>query len=145
FYGLDKVEEAQKAATPGAGAEQSLSQLPMTGDEKSGFPNFLEREGRYQPHQSFDEGFGRYLEYDHVIDAAWPLHSAQLTFGEEALRGRLDAAGLEKKDEQVKRRFARLRDKRIFRSEEHTSELQSRENLVCRLLLEKKKQKQKKN
>src|SRR5690606_39447702 len=28
--------------------------------------------------------------------------------------------------------------KYIFRSEEHTSELQSRENLVCRLLLEKK-------
>src|SRR5690606_40903231 len=28
-----------------------------------------------------------------------------------------------------------------FRSEEHTSELQSRENLVCRLLLEKKKPK----
>src|SRR5690606_41455319 len=29
------------------------------------------------------------------------------------------------------------------RSEEHTSELQSRENLVCRLLLEKKKKRQK--
>src|SRR6266511_5371337 len=29
----------------------------------------------------------------------------------------------------------------IVRSEEHTSELQSRENLVCRLLLEKKKKK----
>src|SRR5690606_40265676 len=29
----------------------------------------------------------------------------------------------------------------LSRSEEHTSELQSRENLVCRLLLEKKKQK----
>src|SRR5690606_41715491 len=28
----------------------------------------------------------------------------------------------------------------VTRSEEHTSELQSRENLVCRLLLEKKKQ-----
>src|SRR5690606_41393872 len=28
----------------------------------------------------------------------------------------------------------------LLRSEEHTSELQSRENLVCRLLLEKKKQ-----
>src|SRR5690606_39582748 len=28
---------------------------------------------------------------------------------------------------------------RLLRSEEHTSELQSRENLVCRLLLEKKK------
>src|SRR5690606_40729805 len=31
------------------------------------------------------------------------------------------------------------------RSEEHTSELQSRENLVCRLLLEKKKNKTNKN
>src|SRR5690606_41303234 len=30
-------------------------------------------------------------------------------------------------------------DLRLTRSEEHTSELQSRENLVCRLLLEKKK------
>src|SRR5690606_41427979 len=30
-------------------------------------------------------------------------------------------------------------DERLPRSEEHTSELQSRENLVCRLLLEKKK------
>src|SRR5205809_4094377 len=32
-----------------------------------------------------------------------------------------------------------------FRSEEHTSELQSRLHLVCRLLLEKKKKKKKKN
>src|SRR5690606_40766692 len=34
---------------------------------------------------------------------------------------------------------ARSSMKSIGRSEEHTSELQSRENLVCRLLLEKKK------
>src|SRR5690606_29605853 len=33
------------------------------------------------------------------------------------------------------------RESKILRSEEHTSELQSRENLVCRLLLEKKKKK----
>src|SRR3712207_8442134 len=32
-------------------------------------------------------------------------------------------------------------DKRYFRSEEHTSELQSRQYLVCRLLLEKKNNK----
>src|SRR5690606_41580257 len=32
-----------------------------------------------------------------------------------------------------------LRRMGVIRSEEHTSELQSRENLVCRLLLEKKK------
>src|SRR5436309_9941035 len=34
--------------------------------------------------------------------------------------------------------------RRTYRSEEHTSELQSRENLVCRLLLEKKKLNKKK-
>src|SRR5690606_36479880 len=34
-----------------------------------------------------------------------------------------------------------LIDNAVVRSEEHTSELQSRENLVCRLLLEKKKHK----
>src|SRR5688572_33175466 len=33
----------------------------------------------------------------------------------------------------------------VVRSEEHTSELQSQSNLVCRLLLEKKKKKIKKN
>src|SRR5690606_41673373 len=53
-------------------------------------------------------------------------------------RGRLDdrlrtgdrIAGLED---------ARAHEDAVSRSEEHTSELQSRENLVCRLLLEKKK------
>src|SRR2546427_1031063 len=38
----------------------------------------------------------------------------------------------------VRRRVVRI----ILRSEEHTSELQSQSNLVCRLLLEKKKKKQ---
>src|SRR5690606_41647845 len=37
------------------------------------------------------------------------------------------------------RRRARQAHRSALRSEEHTSELQSRENLVCRLLLEKKK------
>src|SRR5688572_31885466 len=37
------------------------------------------------------------------------------------------------------------RSARTYRSEEHTSELQSQSNLVCRLLLEKKKKKKKYN
>src|SRR5256885_11652889 len=44
----------------------------------------------------------------------------------------------------VVRTLAKLsHDRRIVRSEEHTSELQSPCNLVCRLLLEKKKKTQK--
>src|SRR5436309_8964628 len=35
--------------------------------------------------------------------------------------------------------LASVSSSRRYRSEEHTSELQSRENIVCRLLLEKKK------
>src|SRR5690606_40612204 len=48
-------------------------------------------------------------------------------------------------DEPILQQLQRLGDELRFvlitstRSEEHTSELQSRENLVCRLLLEKKK------
>src|SRR5690606_40660656 len=38
--------------------------------------------------------------------------------------------------------FHMVRSDIVARSEEHTSELQSRENLVCRLLLEKKKKKE---
>src|SRR5690606_41061104 len=40
----------------------------------------------------------------------------------------------------LRRHRRRVDARRPLRSEEHTSELQSRENLVCRLLLEKKKQ-----
>src|SRR5690606_41927395 len=42
----------------------------------------------------------------------------------------------------VRRVASRKGDPNQVRSEEHTSELQSRENLVCRLLLEKKKHNQ---
>src|SRR5690606_39382725 len=42
-------------------------------------------------------------------------------------------------DDHGSERGVRLGDQLARRSEEHTSELQSRENLVCRLLLEKKK------
>src|SRR2546430_12565144 len=41
------------------------------------------------------------------------------------------------------RRPRAVREARVGRSEEHTSELQSQSNLVCRLLLEKKKQQSK--
>src|SRR3712207_8157937 len=53
-------------------------------------------------------------------------------------RGRLRGGG----HQDAQRRAARLQDaqgRRARRSEEHTSELQSRQYLVCRLLLEKKK------
>src|SRR2546430_6097499 len=53
-------------------------------------------------------------------------------------RTRVERPGI---DSTARLRVRRFRKNRIRRSEEHTSELQSQSNLVCRLLLEKKKKK----
>src|SRR5690606_41555990 len=53
-------------------------------------------------------------------------------------KGRVLAVFVDGGDLADRRRHA-VRQREDLRSEEHTSELQSRENLVCRLLLEKKK------
>src|SRR5690606_39443860 len=68
---------------------------------------------------------------EEVIDSAG-LHRPALA-GQTRVLG-----GLEDRPDRV---LVAVRGRRLKRrSEEHTSELQSRENLVCRLLLEKKKQ-----
>src|SRR5690349_23063874 len=54
-----------------------------------------------------------------------------------------EPAGIEDaRDDVVGERLRRVLPHLTARSEEHTSELQSRRDLVCRLLLEKKKKKQ---
>src|SRR5690606_41425676 len=82
--------------------------------------------------QGEDLSFG-HLERD-VLDR---LESA-VTLSEPAYQDRChapDSAGRGRAAAVKNSRPSRQRDQR---SEEHTSELQSRENLVCRLLLEKK-------
>src|SRR5690606_41632432 len=78
-----------------------------------------------------------------VLEMLVPL--VPLTLG-EAVRSRRDlvAYALAEREREAERRVAverarMAREVHDLRSEEHTSELQSRENLVCRLLLEKKK------
>src|SRR5207302_10527856 len=65
---------------------------------------------------------------DHAVQ-----HRRRRAAGAGLLAGQAEIADLD-----GVRRVGEVVDLR-FRSEEHTSELQSRENLVCRLLLEKKK------
>src|SRR6266550_8407947 len=83
-----------------------------------------------------------------VTELPKPLH-----VGRKAVRGRRVELEVARVDDAADRRFNRERDRvrdRVAdsdcldpkrRSEEHTSELQSRLHLVCRLLLEKKKKK----
>src|SRR5688572_31126410 len=56
----------------------------------------------------------------------------------------LDEAALRGQLARVKEDIEKETNTRLNRSEEHTSELQSQSNLVCRLLLEKKNKKKKK-
>src|SRR2546430_13680104 len=58
---------------------------------------------------------------------------------EGAAGGRDSSEGIARHEDGADQRSARGRRARAGRSEEHTSELQSQSNLVCRLLLEKKK------
>src|SRR3712207_6987732 len=71
-------------------------------------------------------------QYDYI---RWGLRRRTNEEMREAFREEIDAVlhavGLEPPDPLANRRY--------LRSEEHTSELQSRQYLVCRLLLEKKK------
>src|SRR5690242_21532581 len=76
------------------------------------------------------------------------LHDALPIFGGGALLAGAAIFALDAHDAQTTvsdtyKRGGKWEDIRDARSEEHTSELQSHVNLVCRLLLEKKKKKQK--
>src|SRR5690606_41399905 len=59
--------------------------------------------------------------------------------GSRPVAGRLFADGRQFPAGEARYRHQRVLHGYLSRSEEHTSELQSRENLVCRLLLENKK------
>src|SRR5690606_40326206 len=68
----------------------------------------------------------------------WYVDNVELTVCATAV-----AAVASKTTAKAKPKKLANKKKTAKRSEEHTSELQSRENLVCRLLLEKKKKKSK--
>src|SRR5690606_41964941 len=83
------------------------------------------------------------LDPDHQLLQGALVHVLALTDVVEELAEELDPlAGAERRE--LAFDLAHVAGERLVlaeaaRSEEHTSELQSRENLVCRLLLEKKK------
>src|SRR5690606_12575653 len=100
------------------------------------------RHGDAEPHSCLDEPAPGWLTRSHCVaegrieqqvDQLGIARKRRANIAEQA--GADDTAGAPDA-----RRLARIDPVAVLlRSEEHTSELQSRENLVCRLLLEKKK------
>src|SRR5690554_7020187 len=83
-----------------------------------------------------DAVFGREFSEDLVHQVVVAYRNAGRA-GTKAQKTRSEVAGTTKKSKRQKGGGAR--HGALTRSEEHTSELQSRPHLVCRLLLEKKK------
>src|SRR5690606_9302960 len=123
-------------------------------DDAAPYRKFTGFADRARPVVAVRREIGRQLvEIDPVADARRPCGSANRLARRHALQYRVDRreqeerlarALLSEPGEARKRRHPpradiRVRRHTVVRSEEHTSELQSRENLVCRLLLEKKK------
>src|SRR5690606_40665002 len=79
------------------------------------------------------EGLAEYIDTEAILKETVKNLYDGIQVDEVYKSAILSARALVEKDPAYSRVTARLR------SEEHTSELQSRENLVCRLLLEKKK------
>src|SRR5438270_9983430 len=90
--------------------------------------SLYEAEPRSAPHRSFPERQG--------IPAATQSKRAQNRVPEPVRKLFPDSSGTGQPDPRQRVRSHRFP---MRRSEEHTSELQSQSNLVCRLLLEKKK------
>src|SRR5690606_17299824 len=78
----------------------------------------------------YDNGLVDYV--NHLNSSKTPVHRSVISFEAESEDGDGQAMSLE---------MALQWNDQFSESEEHTSELQSRENLVCRLLLEKKNKK----
>src|SRR5690606_14691199 len=79
--------------------------------------------------REFEKEFARFAETKYAV---------ALANGTVALDVALKALGIGAGDDVIVTSRTFLASASSIRSEEHTSELQSRENLVCRLLLEKK-------
>src|SRR3712207_8018407 len=75
------------------------------------------------PYTTLFRSLGGQSSAQHVVRAGHDLHTGAAEVGVQVARGQED-------------RLARRQGEVVARSEEHTSELQSRQYLVCRLLLE---------
>src|SRR5690625_2507683 len=126
---------ARRRASPKAQSPKPKAQSPMLKAQSS---NAQSSRLRAQSHSPEPSTFGRRTSHmNHTHDATPPPRRGRAAAFNtpnrfERLHVLEDAAALEEDDlRQIQTEF--------LRSEEHTSELQSRGHLVCRLLLEKKK------
>ncbi|MGB3338518.1 MAG: DUF4157 domain-containing protein, partial [Devosia sp.] len=116
IYGLDKVEAATAAAGPkqAGDKETNLAEIPFTGAEPD-VPDFTKVEGDLRPYGKFVGKYGKYMEYDHVIEAAYPKHAKALTFGHDQLRQKIkDGLKGDADKPEVKARLSDLGSRQVF-------------------------------
>ena len=83
LYGISKKAKPPQVEEKATG---DGSDLPITGKEELGIPDFLKMEGAKVPHTSRPTGYGKYLEYDHVIDGNLALKAKALKPSDPGLK-----------------------------------------------------------
>src|SRR3989449_8318178 len=136
---LARLKAPRRAVTV-AEAEPMLAETREQPFSKPGWLFELKLDG-YRVRAAREQGEARLLtRKGNDISAAFPELARALAA--LPFEGFIFDAELVVPDEAGRPSFQRLQNRVRVRSEEHTSELQSRLHLVCRLLLEKKKKKQ---
>src|SRR3712207_7948212 len=98
----------------------------------------MEREGRSDRSTAIEDRFAGYEVYDQAGEKIGKVDDLFVDENDRPEYVGVKMGLLGTRSTLIPIDIVRVNDKRRLRSEEHTSELQSRQYLVCRLLLEKK-------
>lgn len=105
------------------GGDAAGSELPLGGNAAAKVPDFAEHEGERVAYKAKPEGFGNYLEYDHVVEATLAEKAAKLKVGDKALRSavqkgtsdKIKALDLGEDEAKARHASARARLNKVFR------------------------------
>src|SRR5207302_1874726 len=136
---IARIEDADvKAQLAQAQANVEVSRAELHDAERSLARERLLADSGFSSQASLDAAEARYQRVQAgIASAGAAVEAAQVALENTVIRAPFDGTVLTKNAD-VGEVVAPLAASAFSKSEEHTSELQSRENLVCRLLLEKK-------
>jgi hypothetical protein len=121
LYGLGGAKgEAVADAKQMDLAAESKSDLTFDSQD-SAKPDFDSIEGKYDAHSSLPDGFGKYLEKDHIVEKSYPLRAKDLTFAIDPIWAQISGAAAKIDDSLVAAklkatRMAKLRNEEIYAS-----------------------------
>lgn len=115
IYGLDENAAPVPDLNEKSADARSKSQLEFSPDDG---PNFDDIEGRYESYTALPDGFGQYLEKDHIVEKSYALQAKALTLGDDSIWPQIADVDLDEEggpsDKELARRRKRLKNEPLF-------------------------------